>query len=217
MVGAADLTEYDFCSMQMGQQPEVAGFRGEQRFTRALLDLAGGERPRVLFTTGHGEISLDDRSDTGLGQAQRILGDNNFDLEEWSSLGAPAVPEGTDLVVIAGPTSTFLPPELDLFSRYLDGGGRMLVLLDPPLGAAGAAAREIGTTGLEDWLRGYGVDAGPTWWSTRPTRSPSSAPRRCSRRAIRPITRSPARYAKATCRCWSASPVRWVPATCRRT
>ena len=160
VIAASDLTEYDFSGMQRGQQPEVAGFRGEQRFTQALLDLTEGERPRVLFTTGHGEISLDDHSQAGLGQAQRMLGDDNFDLDEWSSLGASAVPEGTDLVVVAGPTSTFLPPELDLFTRYLDGGGRMLLLLDPPLGTAGAGPDEIGSTGLEDWLRGYGVEVG---------------------------------------------------------
>jgi hypothetical protein len=160
VVSSTDLTEYDFSAMQMGGQPEVAAFRGEPRFTQALLDLVEGERPRVLFTTGHGEISLDDRSQAGLGEAQRILGDDNFELEEWASLGAAAVPDGTDLVVIAGPTSTFLPPELELFTRYLEAGGRMLVLLDPPLGTGGAAATEIGSTGLEEWLLGYGVDAG---------------------------------------------------------
>ncbi len=160
VVSSADLTEYDFSAMQMGGQPEVAAFRGEPRFTQALLDLVEGERPRVLFTTGHGEISLDDRSQNGLGEAQRILGDDNFELEEWASLGAAVVPAGTDLIVVAGPTSTFLPPELELFTRYLEGGGRMLLLLDPPLGAGGAAATEIGSTGLEEWLLGYGVDVG---------------------------------------------------------
>lgn len=158
VVAASDLAEYDFSGMQVGQGPEVSGFVGEQRFTRALLDLSAGDTPRVLFTTGHGEIPLDDRSMTGLAEAQALLREDNFELEEWSSLGADSVPEGTDLVVIAGPTSTFLPPELELFTEYLESGGRMLVLLDPVLG--GADSQEIRTTGLEEWLAGYGVDAG---------------------------------------------------------
>lgn len=156
VVSAVDLVEYDFSAYQGGGAADVAAFRGEQRFTRALLDLAGGEKPRALFTTGHGEISLDDRTPAGLGEAARILEDDNFELEEWASRGADRVPEGTDLVVVAGPTGTFLPPELDLLDRFLAAGGRMLVLLDPPLGDAAG----VGSTGLEEWLEGYGVDAG---------------------------------------------------------
>lgn len=155
VVASADLAEYDFSGMQFGQQPEIAGFKGEQRFTRALLDLAGDRRPKVLFTTGHGEIRLDDRGQQGLGEAQALLREDNFELEEWASLGAEAVPEDADLVVIAGPTSTFLPPELELFTAYLEGGGRMLVLLDPVLDGDDFVA-----TGLEEWLLGYGVEVG---------------------------------------------------------
>lgn len=155
VVASADLAEYDFSGMQFGQQPEVAGFKGEQRFTRALLDLADDRRPKVLFTVGHGEIRLDDRGPEGLGEAQALLREDNFELEEWASLGADAVPPDADLVVIAGPTSTFLPPELELFTDYLESGGRMLVLLDPVLDG-----NAFVSTGLEEWLRGYGVDAG---------------------------------------------------------
>lgn len=167
VVAAPDLTEYDFSALQSQGAPEVAAFRGEQRFTRALLDLTAGEKPRVLFTTGHGEISLDDTSQAGLGEAKRLLGDDNFELEEWASLGAAEVPEGTDLIVVAGPTASFLPPELELFDGYLGGGGRMLLLLDPVLSAAagdrtedGSGAAAAPTAALTAWLSGYGVEVG---------------------------------------------------------
>jgi ABC-type uncharacterized transport system involved in gliding motility auxiliary subunit len=84
-------------------------------------------------------------------------GRDNFDLSEWTSLGQSAVPAGTDLLVIAGPTSTFLPPELDAFSAYLNNGGRMLVLLDPTLVPNGGG---LVKTGLEGWLAKYGIKAG---------------------------------------------------------
>jgi len=151
-----DLVEFDFSPLQMGQTEEVAGFRGEQRFTRTLVELTAGEKPRVLFTTGHGEISLDDRSRDGFGVARRLLGEDNFEIEEWASLGQPRVPEGTDLLVVGGPTATFLAPELAVFDAYLEAGGRMLLLLDPVIGGAGALV----PTGLELWLEGYGVEVG---------------------------------------------------------
>ncbi|HUO86111.1 MAG TPA: GldG family protein [Thermoanaerobaculia bacterium] len=158
VVPATDLAEYDFSGAQMGGAPEIRSFRGEQQFTRAVLELTEGEKPKMVFTVGHGEISLDDRSGTGLQELQRLLGADSFTFEEWASLGAGEVPADTDVLVIAGPTSTFLPPELDLLAAYLDGGGRLLALLDPPL--AGGADSRVGEIGLEAWLAGYGVALG---------------------------------------------------------
>jgi ABC-type uncharacterized transport system involved in gliding motility auxiliary subunit len=159
VVPSTDLAEYDWSAAQLGGgQPEMQAFRGEQQFTRALVELTEREQPKVVFTVGHGELSLDDRGGTGLQELQRLLGADSFEFEEWASLGAEAVPEGTDLVVIAGPTATFLEPELDLLAQYLDGGGRLLALLDPPL--TGGAESRIGGLGLEEWLAGYGVVLG---------------------------------------------------------
>lgn len=157
-IDSADLVEVDFAAMQMGQQPGMSGFKGEQLFTSTILQLREGRKPKILFTTGHGERSLDDRGPQGFAGAQEILGRDNFEIEEWASLGKPAVPDGTDLVVIAGPTGSFVQPELDALSAYLDRGGRLLVLLDPTLGQA--AGSGLVQTGLEGWLAGRGVQVG---------------------------------------------------------
>lgn len=158
VVDSNDLAEFDFSGMQMGQAPQMTGFKGEQLFTGAILQLSEGRKPKALFTTGHGERSLDDRDVHGLASIQQILGPDNFELEEWASLGRPAVPDGTDLLVIAGPTSGFLKPELDAFTAYLNNGGRMLVMVDPTLGQTAGAG--LIPTGLEPWLAGYGVKLG---------------------------------------------------------
>jgi gliding motility-associatede transport system auxiliary component len=155
VVDASELADFDFSGVQMGQQPEMTGYKGEQLFTSALLQLAEGRKPKILFTTGHGEHSLDDTRPRGLSSAREVLGRDNFDIEEWASLGKPAVPPKTDLVVIAGPTGSFVQPELNALSTYVRSGGRLLILLDPTL--AGATLVD---TGLEGWLAGYGVKVG---------------------------------------------------------
>lgn len=58
VIESADLAEYDYSGMQFGQGPQMTGFKGEQMFTGALLELAEGRKPRVLFTTGHGEAKI---------------------------------------------------------------------------------------------------------------------------------------------------------------
>lgn len=153
VVDTANLADWDYSGLQMGAQPIMTAFKGEEAFTGAVLELVEQRKPKVLFTTGHGERGLDDPAGSGLSKVRELLGAENLDLESWSSLGQGAVPAGTDLVVVAGPRVALLPPELAALSRYLDGGGRMLVMLDPELADRGGLVR----TGLEEWLAGRGV------------------------------------------------------------
>ena len=158
VIDSNELAELDFRTVQTTGAPQMTGYKGEQLFTSAILQLSEGRKPKVLFTTGHGERSLDDQSGRGLAGAQQILGPDNFEVSEWASLGKPAVPPDTDLLVIAGPTSSFVQPELQAFTAYLNNGGRMLVMLDPTLGRT--AGSGLVDTGLEGWLARYGVKAG---------------------------------------------------------
>lgn len=158
VIASNDLAEMDFSGMQLGQAPSLTGFKGEQLFTGAILQLGEGRKPKVIFTTGHGERSLDDQGAEGLTGIQEILGADNFDVEEWAALGQSAIPPGTDLVVVAGPKSPFLRPELDALAAYLNGGGRVLAMLDPVLGQAEGTG--LTPTGFESWLVQFGVRLG---------------------------------------------------------
>jgi ABC-type uncharacterized transport system involved in gliding motility auxiliary subunit len=163
MVSADDLADLDFSAAQFGEQPEIAAYRGEERFTSALVALTQGEKPRIVFTTGHGELSLDDAGAGGLQAARDVLGPENVVIDEWASLGAARVPEGTDLVVIAGPQAAFTEDELAALGEFLAGGGRLLALLDPVIGPAASDAgsgRGFVDLGLQEWLADYGVHVG---------------------------------------------------------
>jgi ABC-type uncharacterized transport system involved in gliding motility auxiliary subunit len=150
------LAEFDYSGMQFGAQPTMTEFKGEEAFTGAVLELVEQRKPKVLATTGHGERSLDDLGDGGLSRVRELLGKENLTLESWGSLGQAEVPDGTDLLVVAGAKVNFVAPELEAFGRYLDRGGRMLVMLDPELDAEGGVTK----TGLEAWLAGRGVELG---------------------------------------------------------
>ena len=156
VIETADLADFDYSGMQMGQPAKMTGFKGEQRFTGAILELVQSKKPKILFTSGHGEAALDDPSgEHGLGKAQEMLGRDNFNTEECATLGKNAVPADADLVMIAGPTTAFTKPELDMLTAYLGKGGRVLVLVDPTL-----AGDKLANTGLTEWLAGYGVKLG---------------------------------------------------------
>jgi hypothetical protein len=156
VVEESTLADFDYSGMQYGAAPTMTGFKGEEAFTSAILALVEKTKPKVLFTTGHGERSLDDFDDAGLSRVRDLLGKENLELDGWASLGQAEVPAGTDLLVVAGPRVNFVAPELAAFDRYLDAGGRMLVLLDPELDGQGGLVK----TGLEAWLAGRGVAVG---------------------------------------------------------
>ncbi len=74
IIASNDLADLDFSSVQTVGQPQMTGFKGEQLFTGAILQLSEGRKPKILFTTGHGEHSLDNQGEHGLSGAQQLLG-----------------------------------------------------------------------------------------------------------------------------------------------
>ncbi len=156
VVEESDLADYDYSALQYGGSPELTGFKGEEAFSGAILELVESRKPKVLLTSGHGEASIEEPDAGGLSGVAGLLGKENVELTSWASLGQPEVPAEADLLVIAGAKTRFVEPELAAFGRYLDRGGRMLVLLDPELTQAGGLVE----TGLESWLDAYGVRVG---------------------------------------------------------
>ncbi len=152
------IVEYDFSRARMGGEPSVKSFRGEQEFTSAILSVTQARAPKVVFTSGHGERKFDAaRSREGFSEVAESLKADNCTVEEWATLGAAAVPEGADLVVVAGPRTPFTESERDVLKRYLEAGGRALFFLDVefPPGAPGT----LSDFGLGQILASIGLTA----------------------------------------------------------
>ena len=108
----------------------------DEEFQNKFLKLVADRRTAYL-TAGHGERTYERKGAgeprhpvTGL---KKILRKQNFEVKPLGlgqGLGAD-VPEDASLLVIVDPTEDFLPEELDALRRYLEGGGRMWIALDP--------------------------------------------------------------------------------------
>jgi ABC-type uncharacterized transport system involved in gliding motility auxiliary subunit len=154
-VAVDQLAELDFSRARFGGEPSIKSFKGEQEFTSAILSITQAKTPKVLFTKGHGERPTASKDREGLWAVAETLRRDDCTVEEWSSLDGGDVPAGTDLVVVGGPKTAFTPPEAEALKRYLAGGGRALLLLDPAF-AAGRPTRilDLGLSGL---LGAWGV------------------------------------------------------------
>jgi ABC-type uncharacterized transport system involved in gliding motility auxiliary subunit len=127
----------------------------EQELTNGLIKVIQGRTPKIYFTQGHGEKDTVSAEPTGYNSIASSLTGANFVVEKLVLAQMSAVPADADVVVIAGPKTDFLAPEIDLLKAYLGKGGKVFVMLDPVL-----KADQPQTTGLAALLKEWGIAAG---------------------------------------------------------
>jgi len=105
----------------------------EQAFTLTLRKIVNDTRPRICFTTGHGEKRLEDGGPRGLGELGSRLKKNNYDPEEIdTSLPGEKNPlDGCKVAVIVGPTQPFAADDAARVRAWFEAGGSVLVLSSP--------------------------------------------------------------------------------------
>ena len=125
----------------------------EQELTNALIKVVTGAARKVYFTQGHGEKDIASSERGGLSTAVEAMKQDNLAVEQLVLIQQKAVPDDATIVVIAGPTTDFFPPEIEALNAYAAKGGKVLVMLDPLLKGP---AQPLLTQFLTDW----GINAG---------------------------------------------------------
>lgn len=105
----------------------------ENDVTNALVKLVSGAPKKVYFTQGHGErdTASPDRM-RGYNAVSQALTEDNFTVAPLPLAQQSSVPDDASVVIIAGPTTDFLAPEIDALKQFIAKGGKLLALLDPP-------------------------------------------------------------------------------------
>jgi ABC-type uncharacterized transport system involved in gliding motility auxiliary subunit len=126
----------------------------EQDLTNALIKAVTGRERKVYFTQGHGEKDLNSSERNGYSGLTESLKQDNFTYDSIVLITQKAVPDDATVLVIAGPTTDFFPPEIEALNAYVAKGGKVLVMLDPP--AKAGADQPLLAKFLADW----GITAG---------------------------------------------------------
>lgn len=118
-----------------------------------LLKLARARRT-VYMTVGHGELN-DKGANVAEGRSaqivQELLRKQNYtvkDLGLGQGLGNE-LPEDADVVIVLGPTEPFAREEVATLKRWVDGGGKLLLALDPDAVSAADLVRAPGAVPAE--------------------------------------------------------------------
>jgi ABC-type uncharacterized transport system involved in gliding motility auxiliary subunit len=129
----------------------------EQDLTNGLIKVVQGEQHKVYFVQGHGERDTSGSDGSGYGSIAQALNADNFTAERLVLL-QQEIPADATLVVIAGPKSDLLQPEIDRLKAYLAKGGKLLVLIDPPPSADAAPLSSVIAL-LKEWSIEVGDNA----------------------------------------------------------
>ena len=127
----------------------------EQDLTNGLITVIEGVQQTVYFLQGHGEKAHSGSDRDGYSTVTGALALDNFEVESLVLAQQSAVPEDTTVLVVAGPQTDLLPGEVEALRLYLNRGGKLLVLIDPP--SDGEAPEPDGLLGL---LREWGIEPG---------------------------------------------------------
>lgn len=145
-----ELSDYDYSGLMVGKTNEVkrSAFKGESLFTGAILTVTDPRQPKAYYLLGHNEHSpVDDRQDDGYAKFITLLNEKNIVAGGLTLLGTNDLPADCEMLIVAGPTDRVTQFELDKLEKYLNQGGRLLVLFNSL----------VQNIGLERTLASWGV------------------------------------------------------------
>jgi len=151
---AAGVTKTGTSFVQIGTKKEEAKSVTESEITGAIIrDLKTTTRT-LCFVTGSGEHQIDDTQRNGFSRLKDILAKDQYATKSFSLLEKAEIPADCTVVVIGGPQSEYVQPAVDAIKKYVEQGGRAMILLDAPLKFGRPTADN---TALTDVLQSWGV------------------------------------------------------------
>jgi gliding motility-associatede transport system auxiliary component len=150
--------EYDVSSVPTlvvarGPKREKIGNDSEQDVVNALIKVTRESQKTVCFVTGEGERDLEDFGPRGLNGFKDALTKSQYQTRKLLLVREPKVPGDCSLVVLPGAEKDLEDQAIGALRSYVQGGGRLLVLLEPEF--------KEPTPKLVALLKEWNLEAGP--------------------------------------------------------
>ena len=140
---------YGALIMESNGKTQTVAAADQEGITNGLLRLMQSKVKKVVFLSGHGEKSIQDSDKTGYSLARGILEKENYQVEEVNLLSGKGLPEETGCLIIPGPKKPLFPEEIEDLKKFIAGGGRVILMLEP-----------YQDGGVKEWMASLGVTLG---------------------------------------------------------
>lgn len=152
---AAGVTSPGTTVVQIADRKEQAQNFTEEGITGAFIRDIKTAKRTVCFIEGSGEHRIDETGRSGYSRLKDLLGKDEYESKSADLVTKAEVPTDCTALVVGGPVSDYQQPEVDAIQKYIEGGGRALLLLDPPLKMG---RTEVGdNVALNKMLEAWGV------------------------------------------------------------
>ena len=154
---AANITREGTAIIDYGAKKEEAKTFDEEGITGAMVRAIKGGVRTVCVVSGSGEHRVEDTGQDGFSDFQAAVQKDNYQVKSINLLQQAEVPADCTVLVVSGPSGDYVQPEVDAIKKFVEGGGRAMFLLDPPLKIG---RKEISdNNALHDLLASWGVTA----------------------------------------------------------
>ena len=113
---AMNVRSYGTLILHIGGVRQEASSTSEQDITNAIVMALKGQEKTACVATGHGESASGDLERDGFANAKDLIEGSNYAYEDVS-LAQGGVPRDCTLLVVAGPTTAYLEPEVSAIRR----------------------------------------------------------------------------------------------------
>jgi len=119
--------------LSRGDKLQEARSLTEEEVTSALIRVLKTAEKTVCFIQGGGEHPLEETTPESYSGAKEQLEKNNYKVQTIELPNKPEIPQGCSVVVVGGPRYDYPQPAVDALKKYVEDGGRALIMIDPPL------------------------------------------------------------------------------------
>jgi len=125
------VTSYGQTVLQHGAASYMVDDGTEEALTNGILHVLETSKKTIYVLQGEGEAGLNDFTRTGMGSATQALTSKGFDVKPLTLIQTGQIPGDAAAVIVASPTTDLLPQETAALARYYQGGGKLLITVDP--------------------------------------------------------------------------------------
>jgi ABC-type uncharacterized transport system involved in gliding motility auxiliary subunit len=130
---AANVKSYGTTFVEAMGRKEEAKSVTEEELTGALIRALKGGQRTVCVIGGSGEKSMEESGRTGYSNLKELLEGNNYKTRAVSLVQSPSVPADCTILMAGGPRFDYQQPAIDAIKKFVEGGGRALIMVDPPV------------------------------------------------------------------------------------
>jgi len=138
-----------------GAKHEEAKSLTEEEITGAIKRAMTSGVRMACFVTGSGEASITDTDREGYSRFKDLLEKSSVKTKEAPLLQKAEVDKDCTIVVVAGPNHDYIPPVRDAVKKFVEGGGKALIMFTPAI--AGRAGASESSPELEKLVADWGV------------------------------------------------------------